>query len=92
MKKLIDFETRKSIHVNMTRNTHSGFRKTLLDYSLSMQEVLEYFASLVAEDDNAAMAIIKDAYDNKRTKAIKKVTDQEADNLYDAIEQEDPFN
>jgi antitoxin component of RelBE/YafQ-DinJ toxin-antitoxin module len=91
MKKLIDFETRKSVHINMTRNTHSGFRKILLDYGLSMQEVFEYFASLVAENDNSAMNIIKDSYNNKRLKAIKKVTEQEADNLYDAIEQEDPF-
>ena len=85
MKKLIDFETRKSVHINMTRNTHSGFRKILLDYGLSMQEVFEYFASLVAENDNSAMNIIKDSYNNKRLKAIKKVTEQEADNLYDAI-------
>ena len=92
MKKLIDFETKKSIHINMTRNTHTGFRKTLMDYSLSMQEVIEYFASLVSENDNSAMSIVKDAYNNKRQKLINKVTEKEAENLYDAIEQEDPFS
>jgi len=89
--RLIDLETRKSIHINMTRATHSEFRKRLLDYGLSMQEVFEYFASLVAEGDSTASSIIKDAYQGKRDKAIKKVSKREVENLYDAISYEDPF-
>ena len=46
-KKIIDLETRKSVHINLTRATHTEFRKSLFDYSLSMQEVFEKFASLV---------------------------------------------
>ena len=36
-----DFETRKSVHINLTRGTHAEFRKILFDCSLSMQEVFE---------------------------------------------------
>lgn len=90
-KRIVDFETKKSIHTNMTRATHSGFRKVLLDYSLSMQEVLESFAGLVSENDSAAMSIIKEIYQLKRDKSIKRVTSQEAENLYDAISEVDPF-
>ena len=91
IKSVIDFETKKSIHTNLTRATHAGFRKVLLDYSLSMQEVFESFASLVSENDAVAMSIIKETYQLKRDKAIKRVTTQEAENLYDAISEVDPF-
>lgn len=88
---LVNFETKKSIHTNLTRATHAGFRKVLLDYSLSMQEVFESFASLVSENDSTAMAIIKETYQLKREKSIKRVTAQEAENIYDAISEVDPF-
>lgn len=90
-KKMIDFETKKSVHTNLTRATHSEFRKVLLDYSLSMQEVFELFASLVSENDSTAMTIIEEAYQTKRDRSIKRVTGTEADNLYDAISEIDPF-
>ena len=90
--KLIDLETRKSVHINLTRATHSEFRKVLIDYNLSMQEVFEYFASLVAENDSSASSMVREAFSRKRDKAIKKVTAKEADNLYDAISYEDPFD
>ena len=90
--RLIDLETKKSVHINMTRATHSEFRKVLFDQGLSMQGVFEYFASLVAEGDSTALAIVQDAYRQKRDRAIRKVTGKEVDNLYDAISHDDPFS
>lgn len=90
--KLIDLETRKSVHINLTRAVHSEFRRALLDHSLSMQEVFATFASLVGENDQAATSIIKEAYRAKREKAVRRVTKKEAENLYDVISEIDPFN
>ena len=90
-RKIIDLETRKSVHINLTRATHSEFRKVLFDYSLSMQEVIEKFAMLVGENDSNALSIIKEAYDSKRNKALR-VTKREEENLYDAISDVDPFS
>ena len=90
-RRLVDLETRKSVHINLTRSTHSEFRKSLFDYGLSMQGVFEYFASLVAENDSRASSIVEEAYRSKRDRAINKVTEKEAKNLYDAISHEDPF-
>jgi len=89
-KKIISLETRKSVHVSLTRATHSEFRKVLFDYSLSMQEVFEKFSSLVGENDSVAMSIITTTYKDKRDRVLK-VTHQEAKNLYDAISEVDPF-
>ena len=38
--KYIDFETRTSVHITLTRSTHAELRKILIDHKLSMQEVL----------------------------------------------------
>ena len=57
-----------------------------------MQEVLELFAQLVGENDDRAIDIIKQAKNNKRQKTLKKLTDNEVENVYDAISQIDPFS
>jgi len=89
--KLINFETKKSIHIVMSRPVHAEFKKRLFDYSLSMQETLQHFARLIGEENIWAMKIVKDAYKLKRDNAIK-VTRKEAENLYDAISEVDPFS
>ena len=53
-------------------------------------EVFEKFASLVGENDSAVMSIIELTYKDKRDK-ILKVSAREAENLYDAISEIDPF-
>ena len=92
IKGVVDFQTRKSVHINLTRATHSEYRKTLLDYSLSMQEVFELFARLVAEGDKRASSILREAYDNKKNKTIATFNDVEKRNLYDAISELDEKN
>ena len=91
VQKITDFETKKSVHINLTKRTHSEFRKELFDHSLSMQEVFEYFASLVASNDERATEIINEAKNIKRTKTLEKLNKNEVDDLYDAISHVDPF-
>lgn len=91
LKKLIDLETRKSVHINLSRITHSEFRKVLMDYDLSMQSAFEYFASLVAENDSVAIRMVEQAHKRKRDRILSKISEKEAGNLYDAISHQDPF-
>ena len=90
-KRVINLETRKSVHISITRAVHAEFRKTLFDSSLSMQEVFEHFAFLVGENDSNAMSIIDEVRRLKRDKTLKRVTKGEERNLYDAISEVDPF-
>lgn len=90
--KIADLQTKKSVHISMTKQVHAEFRKKLLDFNLSMQEVLELFASLVSENDERAIDIMKQAKVDKRNKSLKKFTDDEVEDLYDAISQVDPFS
>ena len=89
--KIADLETKKSVHISMTKSAHAQFRKKLFDFDLSMQEVLELFANLAGENDSRAIDIIKEAKHLKRSRTIKKLTSSEVENLYDAISENDPF-
>ena len=91
VKKIIDLETRKSVHTSMTRTTHSEFRKVLLDYTLSMQEVFERFAFLVGENDSSAMSIIEELNRLKREKTLSRLNERESENLYDVISEVNPL-
>ena len=90
-KKIIDLETRKSIHTSLTRTTHTEFRKTLFDYSLSMQEAFERFAFLVGENDSSAVSIIQELSVLKREKALSRFNKKESENLYDIISEVNPL-
>jgi len=92
IQKITDLETKKSVHVSMSKSAHCVFRKKLFDYDLSMQEVLELFANLAGENDERAIDIMKQAKMQKRKKAIDKFSDAEVENLYDSISQIDPFS
>ena len=50
--KLIDLATKKSVHISMSAGTHSQFRIACFKHKVSMQEVIEEFASLVANDNS----------------------------------------
>ena len=92
LQKIVDLQTKKSVHVSMSKDSHTQFRKTLFDFGLSMQEVLELFAQLSGEYDERAIDIIRPAKSNKHQKALKKLTDNEVEDLYDTISQIDPFS
>jgi len=89
--KLIDFEIRKNVHINLSKPVHAEFKKKLFDYNLYMSETFAHFAQLVIEENVWAMKIVKEAYKLKRQDATK-VTKKEAENLYDAISEVDPFS
>lgn len=91
VQKLTDLETKKSVHISMTKTTHTNFRKRLFDYDLSMQEVIELFATLSGENDERAIDIIKQAKDLKRQKVLKKFSNDELESLYDTISEVNPF-
>ncbi len=92
IQKITDLETKKSVHINLTKKTHTGYRKVLFDYGLSMQEVFELFASLVAQGDERVLEIVSEAKSIRRQRAIERLDKSEVDDLYDAISHIDPFS
>lgn len=84
--RLIDYETRKSLHITMVKSTHAEFRVALLKRGLSMQEVINHLAALVVEGDPALMDILDDIEVRKRDRHLKQVTAVDSETIFDLIE------
>ena len=89
--KLIDYQTKKSVHINLTKSTHSELRIILLQMGLSMQEVFDTIASMICEKDDYMMKTLIEIERLKREKQIKKVSKTDAESIFDLIESDNPF-
>lgn len=97
IKNLIDFRTKKSVHISLFIETHKEFRKNLLDKDLSIQEVFEKFARLVNMQDKRALKILEELVREKREGILNrlqanKFNDRTAEDLYAAIKEQSPLN
>jgi len=89
--KLIDLTTKKSIHVSMTAGIHSQFRIACFKHRVSMQEAIEEFASLIANDNPDMISILEEIALRKLNKEIRKFDNSDTDNIYDILELESPL-
>ena len=86
-----DFQTKKSVHINLTRGTHTEFRTELFRRHLSMQEVFENLAILIIEKDPYICGVLDRIEEDKKNKQIKKLRASDADSIFQAIEKDNPF-
>jgi len=90
-KRLIDYETRKSVHINITKSTHSDLRILLLKRGLSMQIVFDRIASLICDADPALVRMLDQLETEKREGLLKQVTKSDSESIFELIESENPF-
>lgn len=91
MSKLIDFETKKSVHINLTKSTHAGLRIELFERGLSMQEVFNALASAICEGDPDLHRMLDEIEVKKKEKSIKQVTNSDAESIFNVIEDQSPL-
>ena len=87
----VDFETRKSVHINLTRETHAALRMMTFKHHLSMQEIFEETARQIIEGQPYMMNLLETLAESKRTKAIEGFSDTDAESIFRAIEGENPL-
>ena len=87
-----DFETRKSVHINLTRETHTAFKICSFKHKLSMQEIFEECARRVIEGDAYFIKMIESLETNKRKRAVKSMSKTDAESIFKVIEDENPLN
>ena len=87
--KLISFETKKSVHINLKRTTHADFRKALFEHGLSMQEVFEELAKRIGNQETFFVKLLQELNENKRNKLLERIDQDEAAALYKAIAYEE---
>jgi len=88
---LVDFETRKSLHINLTRETHAALRMACFQNKLSMQEVIEELAIRVIEEEPYMLNLLHELANKKRKKAISKIAKSDAESIFKVIEDSNPF-
>lgn len=62
------FADRKSVHFKLDKEVHLALRAKLFKYDISMQELFDEFARLVATDASKAQSIVESIV-NKRIKS-----------------------
>ena len=85
--------SKKSVHFNITKSAHAGFRIACFQRGLSMQEVFEEFAQRVALESNDALKILDElkVIKESRTKSDKKYTSNDVDDIFNMLEEADPL-
>lgn len=86
-----DFETRKSLHINLTRETHAALRMICFRNRLSMQEVFEELARQVIEEQPYMLDMLVELTARKRKKAVKKMSHTDAESIFRVIEDGNPL-
>lgn len=79
---------RKAVHIHLSEDLHTAFRKLCIDQRLTMQEVCEYFISGILDEREDMLKVVNEISSLKKSKSIKKVSSIENDFLYDAISRE----
>lgn len=87
----IDFETRKSLHINLTRETHAALRMICFRHRLSMQEVIEETAIQIIEEEPYMLDMLIELSEKKRKKAVSRIAKSDAESIFKVIEDSNPF-
>ena len=87
-----DFETRKSVHINLTRETHAALKICAITHKLSMQEIFEELARQVIEEEPYMQILLAGLEEKKRLKATRQLSNTDAESLFKVIADEDPLS
>ena len=87
---LRDLETRKSVHINLTRETHAALRAITFKRHLSMQEVFEHIAVQIVENHPRMAKFLDDVAERKHQRKLAKMTNTDAESIYRVIAATDP--
>ena len=77
-----DFETKKSVHFNIMRETHSSLRMSCFEKRLSMQEVFEEVSQRIAAGSPDMISLLEELSEKKRDSIIKKLSETDAESIY----------
>ena len=89
--KKYSIQKRKSVHIALMHETHNQLRSLLVMKDISLQAVMQEFAEKIVSGDPYAIAVIESAIESKNSKALKKLTDMEKNDIFDMIDNESPL-
>jgi hypothetical protein len=81
-------EGRKSLHFNITADSHAAVRIACFKHKITMQEFFEEISALVFSENPAINSIMKDVSERKKSRQVEKLSKTDEESLYNIIENE----
>jgi len=82
-------DPRKCVHIKLPSELHAELRVFGFKKKLSLQEMLVEFCQLLVDGDPIIHKRMDDLEKRKKEKRIKKLTNQDAEDIYDFIARQD---
>ena len=89
MSRQYDVLVKKSVHFNLTKDSHTALKMACTARGLSMQEVVEAFAKKIEVEDNKIMRFLDDVVEEKKHKTKKSFSKSDVESIFSMIEDED---
>ena len=89
MSRQYDVLVKKSVHFNLTKDSHTALKLACTARSLSMQEVIEAFAKRIEIEDNKMIKFLDDVLEEKKNKTKKSFSKSDVESIFNMIEDED---
>ena len=89
MSRTYDVLVKKSVHFNLTKDSHTALKIECTKRSLSMQEVIEAFAKRLQIEDNKMLKFLDEVVEEKKQKSNKTFSKSDVDSIFSMIEEED---
>tara|TARA_R110002167_G_scaffold26676_1_gene91717 strand:+ start:2298 stop:2567 length:270 start_codon:yes stop_codon:yes gene_type:complete len=84
-----DVLIKKSVHFNLTKDSHTALKIACAARGLSMQEAIESFAKRIEIEDNKMLKFLDEVVEAKKHKAKKNFSKSDVDSIFSMIEDED---
>lgn len=79
---------RKPVHIHLLDDIHGHLKVECAKRGLTMQEVVETFVCRFLDGDEVALKIVNDLEQGKRTRKIRRLSDNEQDAIYKIIQEQ----
>ena len=84
------FSPKKSVHINLEKETHADMRSILFKKDITMQDFFASCASALASEETYFVDFLDEIKRNKENKALEKISSTEIERIYDILETESP--
>ena len=77
---------KKSVHINLLKDTHAGLRVLAFQKQLSMQSIIEGLVSRLVNGEPELNKIVNRIAEEKKNAEVRKVMGTDAESVYDLLE------
>jgi hypothetical protein len=82
--------SKKSVHINLEKETHAEMRSILFNVDLTMQDFFAGCARRLAGEDGNFIKLLDEIKEEKQNKTLEKMSSMDIEKIFDILESESP--